>query len=107
MVNFRKDLIMNSLKGLIVNVLNIDCGKAKTGKEWVRIQGFYSLPDKKKESVLCGEYGIIEIFDALTEEYEEVCGNAKKVESIEFKGYYENFVFKPVSIEKINYKKEK
>ena len=98
---------MNSLKDLTVNVLNIDCGKMKTGKEFVRIEGYYLLPEKKRKNVLCGEFGIISIFDELTEEYEEVCGNAKKVESIEFKGYYENFNFKPVSITKINYKKEK
>lgn len=98
---------MNSLKDLTVNVLNIDCGKMKTGKEFVRIEGYYALPEKKRNSVLCGEFGIISIFDELTEEYEEVLGNAKKVDSIELKGYYENFKFKPVSITKINYKKDK
>lgn len=98
---------MNSLKDLTIFVLNIDCGKMKTGKEFVKIQGYYPLPEKKKQSVLCGEYGIIEIFEELTEDFEEVCGNAKNVESVEFKGYYENFVFKPVSITKVNYKKEK
>lgn len=95
---------MNSLKQIEVKVINIDIIKTKDGKEFVKIQGVTPLTDKEKEKILFGDCKIIELFEEFCAEFEEICADAKKVNTIVFSGYYENFKFKPVTIVKVNKK---
>lgn len=92
---------MNALKQINFTVVNIDLITTKDKKEFIKMQGLIPLNDKEKENVLTGDFKTLEIFDEFCNEYEEICGNAKKVNTIVFEGYFENFKFKPVNIVKV------
>lgn len=94
---------MRSLSNLDIKLLNINTYyKEYDGKkvEKVRIDGVCKLSEKQKENVISGEYQSIVIFDTCTPDYDgllQACHD-NEVDTIHFKGYYDNFVFKPCEI---------
>lgn len=98
---------MKSLSTLIVKVLNIDIVKFQDGTEFVKIQGIIPMSDKKKESVLSGEFETFELFDKWCDAYEPVCHKARSIETITLTGYYDKYKFKPVSLVEYSEKKDK
>lgn len=96
-----------NLNEITVKVLNVDIIKAKTGKEYFKMQGIYPLSDKQKENILCGDMQTFEMFEEWNDEFDKICAECKKIDTVCVQGYYSKGNFRPVSFGKIEYKKEK
>lgn len=101
---------MRSLTELKIKVLNMDIVTLKDGTtgekvELLKIRGIVPVSEKKQEKLLCGEFDIFEMYDRVCNEYEALMAEAKQVDTITFKGYYDKFKFKAVEL--VGYEKKK